>query len=135
MSLHDIFKQYQDDVQFVMIYIQEAHPVDGWWLGGGLAGWLMKLLRLKASTEIHQAKTIEERQRAAGQCETALSYGVRTYVDTIDDAVNKAYAAWPTRLYLIDKEGVVNYAGALGPGGFKPKEFSKAIQSHLASRK
>ncbi len=28
-----------------MIYIREAHPKDGWWLGKGLPGMLLKLDR------------------------------------------------------------------------------------------
>ena len=58
----------------------------------------------------------------AGQCEDTLNFGVRTYVDEMDDAVNEAYAAMPTRLYLIGLDGRVVYAGGPGPFGFKPGE-------------
>ena len=68
----------------------------------------------------------------AGECETALQYGIRTYVDEMDDRVNKAYAAWPTRLYLIGLDGRVVYAGGLGPYGFRPAELKTAIEGYLA---
>ena len=134
MSLHDLYEQYRDQIQFLMIYIREAHPVDGWWLGGGLSGLALKATRSKAATDVVDPKTIEERRSVAGQCEVALKYGVRTYVDEMDDAVSKAYAAMPTRLYLIGLDGRVVYAGGLGPYGFKPAKLGAAIAQVLAHR-
>ena len=116
-----------------MIYIREAHPVDGWWLGKGLPGLMMKLYAPKAAVDVHDPKTIEERRAVAGQCETALQYGIRTYVDDMDDTINKSYAALPTRLYLVGMDGHVVYAGGLGPYGFKPAELGTAIEDYLAS--
>ena len=132
MSLADLFARYHDRVQFLVIYIREAHPVDGWWLGKGPLGWLFKIKGTRAAMDIHDPKTIEERRAVAGRCETTLQYGIRTYVDEMDDAVNKAYAAAPTRLYLVGRDGNVVYAGGLGPFGFKPKELGKAIEDCLA---
>lgn len=133
MSLHEIYEQYHQQVQFIMIYIREAHPVDGWWFGGGIQGKLIKKRYPKASTDLYDPKTIEERREAAGQCEEALKYGVRTFVDSMDDIVNKSYAAHPTRLYLVALDGRVSYAGGLGPFGFKPAEFKGAIDAYLAT--
>jgi hypothetical protein len=118
-------------VKFLSIYIREAHPVDGWWLGKGLPGWLLKLLKSRAALDVHDPKTIEERRKVASDCEQALKYGVRTYVDDMDDTVNKAYAAWPTRLYLIGVDGNVVYHGGLGPFDFHPYMLGNAIQATL----
>ena len=95
MGLYDLFKQYRDQVESLMIYIREARPVDGWWLSGGLPGLVLRLKGTKAAMDIADPATIEERRAVAGQCEVALQFGVRTYVDEMDDAVNKAYAAHP----------------------------------------
>ena len=134
VSLYDLYEKYHDRVQFLMIYIREAHPVDGWWLGGGLPGLVLKLIRSKAATDVYDPKTIEERRAVAGNCETALQYGIRTYVDEMDDAVNKAYAGWPTRLYLVGLDGRVVYAGGMGPFGFKPAELDSAIAQYLGEK-
>jgi hypothetical protein len=131
VSLHDLYGKYHDRVQFLMVYIREAHPVDGWWLGGGLPGALFKLKGTKAAMDVTDPKTMEERRSVAGQCETSLQYGVRTYVDEMDDVVNKAYAAHPTRLYLVGTDGIVAYAGGIGPFGFKPAELKAAIEEYL----
>ena len=114
-----------------MIYIREAHPVDGWWFGKGFMNTLLRMSGSKVSWSITDPKTIQERRKAAGDCEEALKYGVKTYVDEMDDAVNKAYAAWPTRLYLIDSNGIIAYAGGLGPFGFSPSALKKAVQKLL----
>ena len=112
MSLQDLYAQYSDRVQCLVIYIREAHPTDGWYIG---------------SHDIRDPRTIEERRRVAGECEAAMQHGIRTYVDEMDDAVMKAYAAWPDRLYLIGFDGRVVYRGGRGPWGFKPAELKKAI--------
>jgi hypothetical protein len=116
-----------------VIYIREAHPRDGWWLGGGLPGLLLRLGRFKAATDVYDPPTIEARRAVAARCETALKYGIQTYVDDIDDAVSQAYAALPTRLYLIGTDGRVAYAGGLGPWGFKPAALKDAIDAYLTS--
>ncbi len=133
MSLRDLYAAYHDRVQFLTVYIREAHPVDGWWLGTGIFKLGMKLLRMQAATDVYDPTTIEERRRVAGSCEDALQYGIRTTIDEMDDAVNKAYAGWPVRLYLVGQDGRVAYAGGLGPFGFKPAELKAAIDDYLAA--
>lgn len=96
---------------------------------------MMKLGGIKAATDVYDPQTIEERREVAGRCETSLQYGIHTYVDEMDDAVNEAYAAWPTRLYLIGLDGRVAYHGGLGPFDFHPSKLEKAIQKYLAELK
>jgi len=62
-----------------------------------------------------------------------MQYGIKTYVDEINDAVMIAYAAWPERLYLIDTDQRVLYPGARGPGGFSPSELKDAIESKIST--
>ena len=132
MSLHNLYEKYHQQVQFLSIYIREAHPVDGWWFGKGPMSVLLKLSRSKVSTDTYDPTTMEERRAVAGQCEESLKYGIRTYVDEMDDYVNQAYAAWPTRLYLIGLDGRVVYHGGLGPFDFHPSKLGKAIEDYLA---
>jgi hypothetical protein len=126
-----LYEKHHDRVQFLSIYISEAHPKDGWWFGSGLPKMLLKLGKFNAATDIYTHKTIEERRAVAGRCEKALQYGIDTYVDEMDDAVNEAYAALPTRLYLVGLDGKVVYHGGLGPYGFSPKALGDAIEQYL----
>mgnify|MGYP001547268940 CR=1 FL=1 len=119
VSLRDLYEKYNDAVQFLVIYIREAHPVDGWDLG--------------SENRIYDPQTIDERRRVAGTCQATLQYGIRTLVGEMDDAVMTAYAAWPERLYLVERDGTIAYAGGLGPFGFSPEELGTAIESLLGS--
>ena len=76
---------------------------------------------------IYDPQTIEERRKVAGMCEAGLQYGIRTYVDEMDDDVMTAYAARPERMYLVGQDGRVAYAGGRGPFGFEPMELKQAI--------
>ena len=114
MSLRNLYERHSDHVQFLMIYIREAHPTDGWYMG---------------RHQIRNHQSIEERREVAGQCEVALQYGIPTLVDELDDAVMTAYAASPDRLYLVGIDGRIAYAGGRGPWGFRPGELKKAINA------
>ncbi len=132
MGLRELYARYHDRVKFLSIYIREAHPVDGWYLGKGIIGLGLKLYASNAATDVYDPKTMEERRAVAGDCAESLKYGIQTYVDEIDDGVNRAYAAWPTRLYLVGLDGHVVYAAGPGPYGFKPAELAEAIEAYLA---
>ena len=132
VSLRDLYAKYHKQVQFLTVYISEAHPVDGWWYGKGILKYVMKFYSPNVSMNTYNHKTMDERREVAGECEDALQYGIRTYVDELDDAVSKAYAAHPTRLYLVDIDGIVAYAAGLGPFDFHPHKLDKAIENYLA---
>ncbi len=116
-----------------MIYISEAHPVDGWAFGDGLMAKMVHVYAPKTTTNIHAPKTIEERRILAGELEKTLGFSFPTYVDDMDDRVNTLYAAKPTRLYLVDLDGKIAYGGGVGPLGFKPDELGEAIRNYLKS--
>lgn len=122
-------------MQFIIVYIREAHPVDGWWFGKGLTRKMIKVYSSKTSVETNDPKTDAQRRETARQCETTLQYLIPTYVDTIDDQVSKAYAARPTRLYLIGLDGKVVYRSERGAFGFRPAKFANAIEKYLKTCK
>jgi hypothetical protein len=115
VSLRDLYARYSDEVQFLVIYIREAHPQDGWATNSDLC------------PKIDDPRTIEERRKVAGECEVAMAHGIKTYVDEMDDPVMTAYVAQPERLYLVGVDGRVAYQGGQGPWGFEPGELEQAI--------
>lgn len=134
VSLSDLYEKYHEQVQFLVIYIREAHPVDGWWMGGGVFGVMLKLSKSKAAVDVYDPTTMDERRQVASRCESTLTYDIPTLVDDMDDSANQAYAALPTRIYFVDEAGMVAYAGGPGPWGFKPAELQQAIEAHLSER-
>lgn len=117
MSLRDLYAEYHERAHFLVVYIREAHPTDGWYMG---------------KHDIRHHQSIEERRQVASACEVAMQNGITTYVDEMDDAVMTAYAAHPDRLYLVGNDGRIAYAGGRGPFGFKPDELKQAIDLALA---
>jgi hypothetical protein len=81
--------------------------------------------------DYYDPQTIEERRAVANDCETALQYGIHTYVDEMDDRVNLAYAAWPTRSYMVGLDGCILYAAKMGPTSLKPKELKLVMDDYL----
>lgn len=71
--------------------------------------------------------TDAERLSVAGTCVEDLGLPMPALVDRVDDKVSRAYGGWPDRLYVIDEDGKVAYAGEKGPMGFDPASWAKAI--------
>ncbi len=76
----------------------------------------------------------DERKVVANQCVADLNLPMPAVIDRIDNLVNLAYGALPDRLYLVDKNGKVAYAGKRGPRGFKPDELETAILAELGQK-
>ena len=76
--------------------------------------------------------TLAERKGVAKVCMTKLALEeLPALVDNLDDKVNKAYAAWPDRLYLVGRDGRIAYHGGPGPFEFKSEELADAIKKEL----
>lgn len=114
---------YRGRVQFLLVYIREAHPTDGWQVPANLRDQVL----------LESAKNIEHKEENATSCVCKLDIRVPTVVDNLDNRVELAYAAWPDRLYLIGKDGKIVYKSAPGPAGFRPAEMETAIERLLAS--
>ena len=84
---------------------------------------------------VHDPKIMRDEQdrrsafslEVAKQCQAKLSRTLPTVVDDMQDSVNQRYRAWPERIYVIDRAGVITYKAGLGPFGFKPDEAEEAL--------
>ena len=134
MSLQDVYKKYQDQVEFITIYVREAHPLDKWWLGESRTQrTIMSMTEARVRTDIVDPETLELRRKVASACQKALLGGeVPMYVDTMDDRVSTLYTGKPTRIYLIGRDGRVVYNPGIGPFGFNPKHLGREIESYLS---
>ncbi len=86
----------------------------------------------RAGIKVLQPKTTDERTRLAGLCASALEMTMPLLVDSIENEVGEAYAAFPDRLYLIGRDGRVAYKGGRGPFGYHPRELEQAMVLLLA---
>ena len=113
--------RYSDSVHFLVVYIREAHPEEGWILPENR----------RSGIAVHEAVTDDERRKVASICAVNLKISMPIVVDTVDNAVASAYGGWPDRLYLISSDGRIAYQGGEGPFGFDPAELEHAIVREL----
>ena len=134
MRLKELYERFHGAVEFIVVYVKEAHPTDRWWLGRtrtqqALHEWSGSLVRV----DVKDPVTLEQRRRVAKSCHANLFDGVvPLYVDTIDNRVNEMYTGRPTRIYFIDREGRVVYNPGIGPFGFNPNHLEPVIEEYLA---
>ncbi len=119
-----MYGRYAEQVAFFVVYIQEAHSTDGWQIP----------INEQEEVLFEQPKTAAEREAVAEACTVGLKLSIPTLIDEMTNEVDRAYAALPDRLYLIDAEGRIAYRSGPGPMGFKPQELDAAIGALLEQR-
>ncbi len=65
---------------------------------------------------------------------STLKFTIPCLVDGIDNAVEKAYAGWPDRIYVFDPAGKITYKSGPGPWGFRPREMEVALKKVLGEK-
>jgi hypothetical protein len=116
-ALNGWYEEHKAFADFVVVYVREAHPADGWQVGQNV----------KQGLVYNEPTTYGARKEIARKCEVGLALKVPIVVDKMDDAVEKAYAGWPDRIYIVGTDGRIAFVGAPGPAGFKPDEARKAL--------
>ena len=112
---------HRDRVQFLAVYVREAHPTDGWREPGND----------RVGISFAQPKTKDDREAIAAKCCSTLEITMPMVVDDMHDRVGHLYSGMPDRLYVIDRDGKIAYKGGRGPFGFKPPELDAAIRTEL----
>ena len=118
-----IYRQYKDSVEFFVVYVQEAHPTDGWQVESNVQEGVL----------FSQHRSYDERESVAQSCSIDLRIGLPIIIEEMDNAVDEAYGAAPERLYLVDVDGKVAYRGGAGPHFFDLDEWEQAIEACAAS--
>ena len=122
--LHALWEQWRDRVTFVVVYIREAHPEEGW----------VVVPNRSEEIRVNDPTTEDERVEVAAACALRLEIRMPVVVDDVDDAIADAYGALPDRLYLIDRDGRVAFQGAPGPFGFDPSALATAIDGLVGDK-
>ena len=121
-SLHEMAERYADRVDFVVVYIREAHPEDGW----------VVTPNRTEGIAFNDPTSDKERHDVAASCALRLQIRMPVVVDKLDDEIARAYGALPDRLYLVGKGGRIAFRGEPGPFGFQPEALERAIEAELA---
>ena len=123
-ALNKLHADYRDRAAFYVVYIQEAHPTDGWQMP----------VNVKEDVLVASTQTLEDRTEVAGVCMTSLGITFPALVDEPDNRVERDYTGWPDRLYVVDRDGRISYKSAPGPFGFKPAEVEATLKRLLPAK-
>ncbi len=72
--------------------------------------------------------TNEGRAQAAESCVRNLHISIPALIDSVDNTVERNYTAWPDRLFVIGKDGIIQWKSGAGPFGFSAQGLEKALQ-------
>lgn len=122
-NLERLYERYGEQFHFLVVYVREAHPSDGW------------AMRRNEAAEIvlPQPLKYEERSAVAKQCRSFMGDRIPLVVDEMDDPVGREYSGMPSRLYLLDAERRVVFKSGRGPHYFRPSELEEALLWHLTN--
>jgi thiol-disulfide isomerase/thioredoxin len=116
-KINQLYRDYKDRVAFYFVYIEEAHARDVWPLKSNA--------KEKIDYATHQNPG--ERVQVANTCASKMQIEFPMLVDDMNDSVDRAYSAWPTRLYVVDRDGRIAFKGQPGPFGFKADALRQAL--------
>ena len=107
-AFHGLVRQHEDVADHLVVYIEEAHPSDGW-------------VSSDAPYQIPKHRCLEERLSAARLMHLEVP-GCAVVVDNMENASNAAYGAYFDRLYILHG-GKIVYQGGRGPEGYRISEL------------
>ena len=120
-----LYDRFQDRIEFFVVYVQEAHPTDGWQVDSNIQNRIL----------YGQHQSLDEREEAAQSCTIGMHLSIPILVEEMDNSIDEAYGAAPERFYLIGEDGKVVYHGGAGPHFFDLDELDEAIQKMESSIK
>jgi len=116
-----LHERYKNDANFLMVYVREAHPTDGWKMESNA----------KQGVAVAQPTNFGERVKVADQFCQRLKPTMPVVVDDITDIAGNGYSGMPARLYVIDRDGKIAYKSGRGPFGFRVGEAEQALLMEL----
>ncbi|XP_023335135.1 type I iodothyronine deiodinase [Eurytemora carolleeae] len=111
--------KFGSKVDFITVYIEEAHPSNK--------------DHFKGNIDIQTHQHLQDRLEAARYLRSEAAEdlkGCPILVDRMDDAANKAYGAHPERLYAI-LDGNIVYEGGMGPFNYSIEDLENCLETRL----
>jgi len=127
-DLKRIAEEYRGRVDFRLVYIREAHAE-----ASAESAW-QSTINAREGVALTAARSMAEKQDHAALCLRKLDLPFPAVVDGLEGPAEAAYQAWPSRLYLIGRNGKVAFNTRLGELDFRPADLEAAIQETLDQR-
>lgn len=123
-ALNALFGRYGRQVPFFLVYIREAHATGDW----------QSTRNTREEIAVSPALTMEDKENHATMCTQNLHLKFPALLDRMDGSVEAAYAAWPSRAFVIGRDGGVRYNTRLTQLDFHPEEMERALRAAMAGR-
>jgi len=121
-ALNAMFQHYGRQVPFFLVYIREAHAAGDW----------QSTRNVREGIAMAPALTIKDKEDHAAMCTRKLHLTFPALVDGMDGSTEAAYAAWPSRAFVIGPDGRVRYSTRLTPQDFHAEEMERAVRAAVA---
>jgi len=115
-------REYAEVADFAIIYVEEAHPTDGW-LYGQVTHFTKQPVTLAQRSTMAQLLADKLKDLQA-------SPSISLCVDRMDNAVSCAFGAIPERLAIM-KGGKLQWLGGAGPSGYSIPACATALKKLL----
>jgi peroxiredoxin len=124
-ALKSFYQRYGSRVPFLLVYIREAHSTDQW----------QSTRNLHEAVTLAPAATFAEKSDHASMCSRKLHLPFPAIVDGMDGAVETAYAAWPSRAFIVGEDGRILYSTRLTELDFHADEMDSVLQRLTSTQK
>ncbi|MCG8600548.1 MAG: hypothetical protein MI807_10435 [Verrucomicrobiales bacterium] len=114
-EMKELQERFGDSVDFCYVQIREAHPTNG----------VPPPVLSGQAFVVDPPKSLEERSGLARKLCRECDIPFRILLDPIEDMNAVRWAAWPVRIFVVNPEGTVQYAGQQGPWFYKPMKGTK----------
>jgi hypothetical protein len=115
-------KDFNSPIDFVIIYIKEAHASDGWKFDGPQYSFIPNHKSLKDRLEaiklMIEIGSINHEN------------GIAIYSDTMDDHTNHLFRGWPERFYVLYDQNII-YQGQKGPAGYSVPSLQYFLKNNI----
>jgi len=114
-----LYASYNEDIEFLIVYIREAHP---------------EMLREGNKTGIvGRPKDLDERTILASECVAKYKFTIPMVIDGMDGKVNDDYKAHPVRVTVTDIDGKVAFYAGPGPFDFRLPPVERVLKKLIAN--
>lgn len=122
-ALNSLYDRYRERAGFLLVYIREAHGDSA----HGSSSW-QSTANERAGISLGDAPDLAQKRSYAAMCLSKLKIHYPAVVDELDDAVEKRWSAFPSRVYVIDRAGRVVFNSVLDQQQFDAAALEAALK-------
>jgi len=118
-ELNRLYERFHDRVDFRLVYIREAHPEGEW----------KSTVNARQGVSLPEARDEAQRGEHAALCRRRLAIPYEALLDGMDGAAERAFAAYPSRAFVLDRGGTIRYSTALDEESLQPEALAAALEA------